>query len=205
MWRTHAAVMKYHLHNRLAYLSISKWGLTSWMSCLLCFVTFPNVSWSTSEIRARLAPWNWFKPSSKIFLLTVPRRYFICGSFVLFMFCVVILSCLFMLPCGHLHGKGWSVGSCLWYLIVFLSLSHVVSWVRCSTLPVVNGECWHFVRSLLFLLKTWFSGIVYKWIENGIVNCGVIFCILKGHVREVNIFLWFLCICICWAPYCEHW
>ena len=44
----------------------------------------PNiyVSWSTSELMVRLAPWNWFKPSSKIFLLTVPRRYFFCGSFV---------------------------------------------------------------------------------------------------------------------------
>ena len=30
-----------------------------------------------------LAPRNRFKPSSKIFLLTVPRRYFFCGSFVL--------------------------------------------------------------------------------------------------------------------------
>ena len=29
-----------------------------------------------------------FKPSSKIFLLTVPRRCFFCGSFVLFMSCV---------------------------------------------------------------------------------------------------------------------
>ena len=31
-------------------------GLTSWLSCVLCFVTFPNVSWSTSESRVRLAP-----------------------------------------------------------------------------------------------------------------------------------------------------
>ena len=31
---------------------------------------------------------NWFKPSSKIFLLTVRRRYFFRGSFVLFMACV---------------------------------------------------------------------------------------------------------------------
>ena len=29
-----------------------------------------------------------FKPSSKIIFLTVPRRYFFCGSFVLFMSCV---------------------------------------------------------------------------------------------------------------------
>ena len=29
-------------------------GLTSWLSCMLCFSTVPNVSWSTSELRARL-------------------------------------------------------------------------------------------------------------------------------------------------------
>ena len=37
------------------------------------------------------ASWNWFKPSSKIFWLTVPtcpRRYFFCGSLVLLMSCV---------------------------------------------------------------------------------------------------------------------
>ena len=50
----------------------------------------PNiyVSWSTSELSVRLAPWNRFKPSSKIFLLTIPRRCFFCGSLVLFMSCV---------------------------------------------------------------------------------------------------------------------
>ena len=35
-----------------------------------------------------LAPLNWFKPSSKIFLLTVPERYFFCASFVVFVSCV---------------------------------------------------------------------------------------------------------------------
>ena len=47
----------------------------------------PNsyVSWSTSELRVRLALRNRFKPSSKTFLLTVPRRYFCCRSFVLIM------------------------------------------------------------------------------------------------------------------------
>ena len=39
-------------------------------------------------MQLKLAPWNWFKPSSKIFLLTIWRRYFFCGSFVLFMSCV---------------------------------------------------------------------------------------------------------------------
>ena len=32
--------------------------------------------------------WNRFKLSSKIFLLTVPRRFFFCGSFMLFLSCV---------------------------------------------------------------------------------------------------------------------
>ena len=35
--------------------------------------------------------WNRFKPSSKIFLLTIPRRYFFCGSCVCFMFCICVL------------------------------------------------------------------------------------------------------------------
>ena len=77
----------------------------------------PNIfaSWSTSELRVRLAPWNRFKPSSKIFLLTVPRRFFF------------VRVCLLM-PCGHLLGKDWPLGSRLWCLIVSLSLSLWYPW-----------------------------------------------------------------------------
>ena len=39
------------------------------------------------------APLIRFKPSSKIFILTVPRRCFFCGSFKLFLSCFVMLSC----------------------------------------------------------------------------------------------------------------
>ena len=35
--------------------------------------------WTKGEVGA---PLNRFKPSSKIFLLTVPRRWFVCGSFM---------------------------------------------------------------------------------------------------------------------------
>ena len=100
-------------------------GLTSWLSCSLCFVTFPNVSWSTTELRAGLAPWKWLKPSSKIFLLTVSMRYFFCASFMLFLSCVCyafVCVCLLM-PCGHLLGKGWPLGSRLLCPIVSLLLS----------------------------------------------------------------------------------
>ena len=46
--------------------------------------------WTKGEVGASL---NRFKPSSKIFLLTVPRRCFFCGSFMLFLSCFVRFSC----------------------------------------------------------------------------------------------------------------
>ena len=83
------------------------------------------MSWPSSELKARLAPLNWFKPSRKVFLLAVPSRYFFCRSFVLFTSCVFhaftsvhyclvgngltswllfgMLNCVFVsLPCGIL-------------------------------------------------------------------------------------------------------
>ena len=50
---------------------------------------------------------NVYQISSKIFLLTVPRRCLFCGSFMLFLW------------------KGWPLGSCLWYIIVGLLPSHL--------------------------------------------------------------------------------
>ena len=49
------------------------------------------------ELRVRLAPLI----QQNIFLLTVPRRYFFCGSFMLFLSCVCyafVRVCL-LLPC----------------------------------------------------------------------------------------------------------
>ena len=60
-------------------------------------------------------------------LLTVPRRYFFCGSFMVFFpscVCYVFVHvCLYVLW-GHLLGKAWPLCSCLWCLTVSLSLSH---------------------------------------------------------------------------------
>ena len=73
-----------------------------------------------------VAPWNRFKPSSKIFILTVPRLCFFCGSFMLFLpcSCCAFVRVCSLMPCGHLLGKGWPLGSHMWCLIVKLSLSH---------------------------------------------------------------------------------
>ena len=38
-------------------------------------------------MQLKLASCNWFKPSSKIFLLTVRRQYYFCESFVVFLSC----------------------------------------------------------------------------------------------------------------------
>ena len=45
---------------------------------------------------------------------------------------VFVRVCLYVL-CGHLLGKGWSLGSRLWCLTVSLSIFPLVSWVRRGT------------------------------------------------------------------------
>ena len=75
--------------------------------------------WTKGEVGA---PSNRFQPSSNFFT-AAQRRCFFCGSFMLFLSCFYAFMhvCLLM-PCGHLLGKGWPIGSRLWCLIVTLSL-----------------------------------------------------------------------------------
>ena len=40
------------------------------------------------------------------------------------LFCYAFMHVCLLMPCGHLLGKGWTLGSHLWCLIVTLSLSH---------------------------------------------------------------------------------
>ena len=101
----------------------------------------PNiyVSWSTSELRVRLAPLNRFKPSSKIFYWPFQGG----TSFVdLLCFCSVLCLlffvrvCLYVL-CGHLLGKGWPLGSRLWCLL----------WV-CHFPIGILGQVWYLIVSI---------------------------------------------------------
>ena len=93
----------------------------------------PNiyVPWSTSELRVSLAPCNWFKPSSKIFLLTVPIQYFLCGSMCFLCLVFLMLSRLFVATLWSPAGKGLISWLLLVKFIVFLLL-FLVSWVRCG-------------------------------------------------------------------------
>ena len=86
--------------------------------------------------------------------MVVPLLLIICVIYVLCLSCFRVCS---LLPCGHLLGKDWPLGSRLWCLILFLSLTHVVSWGRCGT--------WLY-RFLLFAATflTYIRGVIYLFI-----------------------------------------
>ena len=152
---------------RVAFWSPAGKLLTSWLLWFLCFVTFPNVSWSTSELRARLVPWNWFKPSRKIFYW--PSQG---GSFMFFsVLCLICLFVrLFICALWSPAGKGLTswlsfvVSNCkffpffpigilaqVWYLIVSIpDLCTLTYFVSSSTqqsmtfiLLIYLNTCWH--------------------------------------------------------------
>ena len=100
------------------------------------FVTFPLVSW------VRRGTWLFrflifaplltlyretsLNPTVKLFLLTVPRQSFFCGSFLFFIFriCHAMLSCLFIVAMWSPVGKGLgSWLSCMSCFSVFFSRS----------------------------------------------------------------------------------
>ena len=108
-------------------------------------------------------PWNWFKPSSKIFLLTFPRRCFFVDHLCYFCLVFVMLSCVCLLmSCGHLLGKDWPLGSRLWCLIVNLSLPHwypgpgvVLDCIDSWSLPsflLLQVTSWYFTKCIFHLL-----------------------------------------------------
>ena len=100
----------------------------------LLFPWSPNQScWSTSELRVGLAPWNQLRPSSKIFLLTVPRYNFLVDHLCYLCLVFVMLSLLFIVALWSPAGKGLTSWLLFAMFNCVLSLSHVVSWVRCGT------------------------------------------------------------------------
>ena len=109
-------------------------GLTSWLSSLLSFVTFPNVSWSTLELGR-----GWRHETG----LNLPAKYFTDRSKVvllLWIFYVFSVLCLLCLCVGLFICAVWSPagkGLTSWPSFVVSNCEFVtfllVSWVRCST------------------------------------------------------------------------
>ena len=110
--------------------------------------------WTKGEVGA---PWNQLKPSSKIYLLTVPRWCFFCGSYILFLsdlctftyfcFCYDFVRVCLLIPCGHLLWMGWPRDSRLWCIIVTLSLSH---WYPGSGVVLDCIDTWYLPSFLLW-------------------------------------------------------
>ena len=105
------------------WLVVTFWERADLLPIAFCY--FPKRFWSTSELRARLAPWSWFKPSIKIFYWPFQGG----TSFVdlLCFFSVLCLLCLcvrlFICALWSPAGKGLTSWPRLWCLTVSLSLS----------------------------------------------------------------------------------
>ena len=127
----------------------------------------PNiyVSWSTSELRVRLVLWNRSKASSKIFLLTVPRRCFFYGSFILFLsyFCYAFMRVYFW--CSWLS---FGMSNCE---VVTFPLE---SWVRCG------GWLYQFLIFALFVTLCMACFRVRPYARKGLISW--IFCVMFNCV-----------------------
>ena len=121
------------------------------------------VSWSTSELRVRLAPLNRFKPSSKIFYWPFQGGTsfvdLLCFCSVLCLLCFVRV-CLYVLR-GHLLGKGWPLGSRLWCLL----------WV-CHFPIGILGQVWYLVVSIPDLCNlTYFKSVMsFHYVRNVVMD-----------------------------------
>ena len=93
-----------------------------WVGLQCVIVVFPDLLLEVGTVKPVVIP-------LVAFLLTVPRQYFFCGSFYLFLFAFAFCDVCFLPVRKGL--TSWL--SCVWYILVRLSLSHTVPWVRCGT------------------------------------------------------------------------
>ena len=125
------------------------WGMVRWWVGGLSCGPDICVSWSRSELRVRLAPLNWFKPSSKIFSWPFKGGTSFVDLLCFFLSCVccAFVSVCLCVPCGHLLGEGWPLGSLLWCPTVSLSLSH---WYPASGVVLDCIDSWSLHPYLLW-------------------------------------------------------
>ena len=137
------------------------------------------MSWSTSELRVRLAPLNRFKPSSEIFYWPFQGGTsfvdLLCFCSILCLLCFVHV-CLYVL-CGHLLGKGWPLSSRLWCLL----------WV-CHFPIGILGQVWYLIVSIPDLCTiTYFLFIVTPIV--GVCICSMFCCTLLYVHSSIAIIL----------------
>ena len=115
--------------------------------------------WTKGEVGA---PLNRLKPSSKIFFTDRPKAvrllWIIYAISVLL--CYVFMHVRLLMPCGHLLGKGWHLGSRLWCLNVTLSLSR---WYRGSGLMLDCIDSWSLPSFLLSKFYQRYSELIVQY------------------------------------------
>ena len=135
------------------------------------------MSWSTSELRVRLAPLNRLKPSSKIFYWPFQGGTYLWIFYVFVLSCVYyvfVRVCLYVL-CGHLLGKGWPLGSRLWCLL----------WV-CHFPNGILGEVWYLIVSIPDLCT-----LTYFQYCAGLLWCILAHWPLLDHFFKIRVMFWF--------------
>ena len=95
------------------------------------------MSWSTSELRVRLAPLNRFKLSSKIFYWPFQggTSFVDLLCFFCLVFCYILCLCAHLFICALWSPAGKGLPSGLSFVVsncVFVTIP-LVSWVRCGT------------------------------------------------------------------------
>ena len=95
--------------------------------------------WTKGEVGS---PLNRFKPFSKIFYWPFQGGTSFVDLVCFFLSCVCyacVRICLYV-PCGHLLGKDWPLGSRLWCITESLLLSHLIG---------ILGQVWYLILSIL--------------------------------------------------------
>ena len=133
------------------------------------------MSWSTSELRVRLAPLNRFKPSSKIFYWPFQGGTsfvdLLCFCSVLCLLCFVRV-CLYVLR-GHLLGKGWPLGSRLWCLL----------WV-CHFPIGILGQVWYLIVSIPDLCNLTYFVMNWQWNSTVILWVQLLFWLYPSNLKS---------------------
>ena len=133
--------------------------------------------WTKGEVGT---PLNRFKPSSKILLLTVPRRCFFCGSFMLFLlcnFCLVLFWFALWSPAEKVLTFWLSFVLSNFDVVTFT----LASWVRCGAW-LYRFQIFAFF--LYFMPFSWPSRAGKKiclhfWVHFGIHAQSVYWCVLR--------------------------
>ena len=121
---------------RVRFACCKTGSLSSWCPVIVVWI-FLAVPWFCLQFMIvvfLIILTYFFKPSSKIFLLTVRRRCFFCGSLMSFTFCFCYA---FVRVCGHLLGKDWP--------LVFVC---GVKFWRCHFPIWILGQVWCLIVSI---------------------------------------------------------